>query len=322
MGFKIGDLKIENQVCLAPMAGITNSAFRRIAKEFGCGLVFGEMVSDKGIQYNNPKTKQLLYKTEGERPLGQQIFGSDKTSFVMAAQMIEREMQPDLIDLNLGCPVPKIAIRSQAGASLLKNPNKIYEIVKAVVEAVSCPVTVKIRSGWDQNSINAVVVAKLCEEAGVKAITVHPRTRAQGYQGEADWNIIQAVKKAVNIPVIGNGDIKTASDAKRMLVETGCDAVMVGRGVLGNPWLIREIITYLETGELLPRPSVKGKIEMLKQHYNYLREVKSEKQALLEIRSHAGWYLKGVPGGKELKNKIFKATNFEMMLEIFKAYLH
>ncbi|MDD4644103.1 MAG: tRNA dihydrouridine synthase DusB, partial [Bacilli bacterium] len=245
MRFKIRDVVIDNQVCLAPMAGISNSAFRRIAKEMGCGLVFAEMVSDKAIVYKNEKTKKMLYVTPQERPIAQQIFGCDTESFVQAAKIIYDEMKPDIIDINMGCPVPKVALRAQAGASLLKRPNKIYDIVSSVVQAVPCPVTVKIRSGWDANNINAVEVAKICEKAGASAITIHPRTRAQGYSGLSNWHIIKEVKDAVSIPVIGNGDIKKAEDAKRMSAETGCDAVMIGRGVLGNPWLIRETVQLL-----------------------------------------------------------------------------
>ena len=226
---KIGNIEIKNNVCLAPMAGICNSAFRRIVKEYGVGLVFAEMVSDKALVYDSEKTKNMLYMTDYERPIAQQIFGSDKESFVIAAKKVYDLMKPDIIDINMGCPVPKVAVKSQAGAALLKNPEKIKEIVAAVVDAVPCPVTVKIRSGWDSNSINAVEVAKICEKAGASAITVHPRTRAQGYEGKADWNIIKQVKENVNIPVIGNGDIKSVDDAIKMLSDTGCDAIMIGR---------------------------------------------------------------------------------------------
>ena len=224
MSFKIGNVIIENNVCLAPMAGICNSAFRRIVKEYGAGLIYAEMVSDKALVYDSEKTKKMLYMTDYERPIAQQIFGSDKESFVLAAKKVYELMHPDIIDINMGCPVPKVAVKSQAGAALLKNPEKIREIVKVVVKSVPCPVTVKIRSGWDSNSINAVEVAKICEEAGASAITVHPRTRAQGYEGKADWNIIKQVKENVSIPVIGNGDIKNPEDAKRMIDETNCDA--------------------------------------------------------------------------------------------------
>ena len=316
MDFKIGNVKINNQVCLAPMAGINNSAFRRIVKEFGCGLIYAEMVSDKAIIYNNKKTKEMLYVTDFERPIVQQIFGSDKGSFVEAAKIIYAEMKPDIIDINMGCPVPKVALKSQAGASLLRNPGKIYDIVSSVVKAVPCAVSVKIRSGWDCNNINAIEVAKICEKAGASAIAVHPRTRSQGYSGKADWIIIKEVKKSVSIPVIGNGDIKTAVDAKKMLEETGCDAIMIGRAVLGNPWLIKEVIHYLETGVLLAPPSDKEKIDMIIKHLSYLFEIKNEKQVILEIRSHIAWYVKGMKNASKIKGSIFKTKDKNEILYI------
>ena len=318
--FKIRDLVIENNVCLAPMAGVCNSAFRRIVKEMGAGLVFAEMVSDKAIMYDSEKTKNMLYMTEYERPIAQQIFGSDKESFVIAAKKVYELMKPDIIDINMGCPVPKVALRAQAGSALLKDPEKIKEIVSAVVNAVPCPVTVKIRSGWDSKSINAVSVAKIIEEAGASAITVHPRTRAQGYEGKADWSIIKEVKNNVNIPVIGNGDIKSVDDAIRMFKETNCDAVMIGRASLGNPYIFKQIVHYLQTGEKLDDLSPKEKIELCLKHFNYLLEIKSEKTSVLEMRTHAAWYVRGLKDSAELKNKIFKCQNKEELISILEEY--
>ena len=311
--WKIGNVEIKNQIVLAPMAGISNSAFRRIAKEMGVGLVVAEMVSDKAIYFGSQKTIDMLYMKEEERPISQQIFGSDKESFVYAAKYILKTMKPDIIDINMGCPVPKVATRAQAGSALLKNPNKVYEIVKAVVDAVDIPVTVKIRSGWDEKSINAVEIAKVIEKAGASAITIHPRTRAQGYSGKADWNIIKQVKENVKIPVIGNGDIKTCYDAKKMLEETKCDAVMIGRGVLGNPWLIRECIDYLENKEI-KEVTILDRLNMIIKHLNYLLEFKDEKIAILEMRTQIGYYLKGI--SKEYKQKFMKIKNKEEFIKL------
>ena len=321
MKWNIGNVEIKNQVVLAPMAGICNNAYRTIIKEMGCGLIVAEMVSDKALMYDSAKTKEMLYMTEEERPISQQIFGSDKESFIIAAKYIEENMHPDIIDINMGCPVPKVALRAQAGSALLKDPDKVYEIVKAVVDNVSVPVTVKIRSGWDDKHINAVEIAKVIEQAGASAIAVHPRTRAQGYSGHANWDIIKQVKESVSIPVIGNGDITSCYDAKKMLDETGCDAVMIGRGVLGNPWLIKECVDYIDKGIEPSIITIEEKISMIKRHLNNLLKTKPYKVAMLEIRTHAAYYLKGLPKGKELKVSIFKTTKKEELLELLDNYL-
>ena len=318
--WKIGNVEIKNRVVLAPMAGVCNSAFRRIVKEMGCGLIYAEMVSDKAIFYNNQKTIEMLYMTDEERPISQQIFGSDEESFVEAAKFIYENMHPDIIDINMGCPVPKVAVRAQAGSALLKNPEKIKTIVSAVVKSVPIPVTVKIRSGWDMNNINAVEVAKICEEAGASAICVHARTRSQGYSGKADWNIIKQVKEAVNIPVIGNGDVVDINSAKKMIDETGCDAIMIGRAALGNPWIFKQINEYIENGTIIDKPTPLERVDMCLKHLSYLEEIKVTKVAVLEIRNHVAWYLKGLKGSNEIKNSIYKTKDIKEIFELLNKY--
>lgn len=318
--FKIGNVEIKNNIVLAPMAGVCNSAFRKIIKEMGCGLIYAEMVSDKAIVYDSTKTFNMLYMEDDERPIAQQIFGSDKDTFVEAAIKVYNEMKPDIIDINMGCPVPKIALKSQAGAALLKNPDKIKEIVSAVVSAVPVPVTVKIRSGWDNDHINAIEVAKICEEAGASAIAIHGRTRSQGYSGSVDYEIIKKVKNSVKIPVIGNGDITDIESAKRMF-EKGVDAIMVGRGCLGNPWLIRDLVNYFDKGEKISDVTYREKIEMCFHHLDYLLKIKCEKVSVLEMRSHIAWYIKGLPDCIEVKKECFKATTALELRKILENYL-
>ena len=319
--FKIGNVEVKNNVVMAPMAGISNSAYRTIIKEMGAGLIVAEMVSDKAITYGNKKTIDMLYMTDFERPISQQIFGSDVDSFCKAAKYIEKNMKPDIIDINMGCPVPKVAVSAQAGSALLKNPDKVYDIVKNVVDIVSIPVTVKIRSGWDSNHINAVEIAKVVEKAGASAITVHGRTRAQGYSGKVDLDIIKKVKDIVSIPVIGNGDIKSCYDAKYMMDYTNCDAVMIGRGILGNPWLIKECVEYLEDGTLPKEVTINEKFDMIKRHMDLLINTKPLKVALLEMRTHIAYYLKGISGTKELKQKIFKTKTKEEIIMLLDDFL-
>ena len=321
MKWKIGNVKIDNQVALAPMAGICDSAFRRIAKSMGCGLLSTEMVSDKALMYNNWKTQSMLYMTDAERPISQQIFGSGAESFKIAAAYIEENMKPDIIDINMGCPVTKVAVKAQAGSALLKDPDKIRDIVSAVVDTVDLPVTAKIRSGWNNKCINAVEIAKIVEDCGASAITVHPRTREERYGIRANWSIIKEVKENVSIPVIGNGDIFTCYDAKRMIDETGCDAIMIGRGVLGNPWLIKQCIEYLDEGIEPERATLEERIEMIKRHAELLSDIRPEKVAMHKMRTHAAYYLKGRYRSAEIKPRLFKMNTKEELFDLLDEYV-
>lgn len=263
----------------------------------------------------------MLYMTDCERPISQQIFGAEVESFKIAAKYICENMKPDIIDINVGCPVPKVAERSKAGSALLKNPQKIGEIVEAVVDTVNVPVTAKIRSGWDNSCINALEVSGIIEDAGASAITVHPRTREQRYGVKADWSIIKDVKDSLSIPVIGNGDIFTCYDAKRMIDETNCDAIMLGRGAIGNPWLIKQCIDYLDEGIEPERVSLDEKIEMIKKHAVLLSEIRSEKPAMHKMRTHTAYYLKGQWRSAEIKPKIFKMNTKEELFNLLDEYV-
>ena len=321
MNLKIGNISIKNPIVLAPMAGISNPAYMKICEEMGIGYAVSELISAEAIVRNNKKTLDMLKGfDELKIPVAVQIFGSKIETMIEAAKILETKYKIKIIDINMGCPVPKVAIKSQAGSALLKDPEKVFTMISEIVKSISIPVTVKIRSGWDNNSINAPLIAKLCEEAGASAITIHPRTRSQGYTGQADWSIIKKIKESVHIPVIGNGDIVDIYTAKKMLVETGCDMIMIGRGLIGNPWLIKEINTYLESNTILPRPSIDERIEMILKHLNYLTKLKSEKLACLEIRSHIGWYLKGLKNTREIKEKVCRMAKICDIINVLNQF--
>ncbi len=301
--FQIGDIVMDNRVVLAPMAGVCNSAFRLTVKEFGVGLVYAEMISDKALNIRNQKTMDMLYIDEREYPMTLQIFGGDKENLVEAAKYVDKYTTADIIDINMGCPVNKI-IKCEAGAKWLLDPNKIYEMVAAVVDAVNKPVSVKMRIGWDEDHVFAIENAQAAERAGVSAIAMHGRTRVQMYEGKANWDILAEVKKNINVPFIANGDVETPQDAKRILDQTGADGVMIGRAALGDPWMMYRTVKYLETGELMPEPTIREKMDVCLLHFERLMALKGEKVAVREMRKHASWYLKGIRGNGRFRNAI------------------
>ena len=322
MKWKIGNIEIKNQVVLAPIAGTSNPAYIKICEEMGVGYAITELISAEAIVRENKKTLDMLNGYEKIKiPVAIQLFGSNIDVIKEAAKIIENRFKPKIIDINMGCPVPKVAGKAGAGSALLKDPKKVFELVKAVCGSIKTPVTVKIRSGWDSNSINAVSIAKIIEKAGASAITIHARTRSQGYSGKADWNIIKNVAQCVNIPVIGNGDIKSKEDAQKMLLETECDAVMIGRSALGNPWLIKDIVNHLNDKKTSKTISYQEKIDMIKKHLNYLIQNKGEKIAIKEMRTEVSYYLKGMPKSSEIKPKLFKTETKQDFTLILDKYL-
>lgn len=305
--FQIGPVVIANPVVAAPMAGVTDRAFRILARERGCGLVYTEMISDQALLYGNPKTNILL-DCRGERgPIAVQIFGSNVDYMARAAALVA-DRGANIIDINMGCPTPKI-VKNGEGAALMKNPDLAARIVEAVVARVKCPVTVKLRKGWDGQQVNAVAVARLVVEAGARAVAVHGRTRSQFYSGEADWDIIRAVREAVPVPVLGSGDVRTPRDAAAMLEYTGCSGVLIGRAAMGNPWLFSQTLHYLTTGQLPPAPTLAMRRETAVRHYRLLVETKGEQVANREMRKHLAWYTKGLRGAARLRQRINKGCD-------------
>ena len=315
----IGSINISPGLALAPMAGIADHPFRVLVKEQGCPLVYSEMISAKGLVYSNRRNRSLLYFTDRERPIGFQLFGSDPEILAEGARIIE-SYEPDFIDLNFGCPTPKI-VRNGDGGALMRNPALCRDIFSKVAAAVTCPVTVKIRTGWDEKNFNAAEIALLAEENGIKVVTVHGRTVKQGYRGEADWKIIKEVKERLSIPVIGNGDIDSPQKAEEMLNYSRCDGIMVGRAARGNPWIFKAILARLQEGREVEAPGAEEIFEMVLRHFRLLSDFKGEKIAAREMRRHAAWYVKGLKGAAAARQQLVRVNNYEELEAIMKDLL-
>ncbi|MBO8442055.1 MAG: tRNA dihydrouridine synthase DusB [Firmicutes bacterium] len=319
MQWKIRNVVIPNQVVVAPMAGVTNTAFRMICRECNAGLVVCEMISDRGIMYKNKKTLSMLKVDAKEHPMSIQIFGGTKETLIEAAKYVDQNTEADIIDINMGCPVNKV-VKTDAGARWLLDPDKVYEMVSAVTASVDKPVTVKMRTGWDEDHLYAVENAQAAEQGGASAVAMHGRTRAQFYEGKANWNILKKVKENINIPFMGNGDVRTLDDAYKMIHEVGADAVMIGRAAEGNPWILNRIAHYLETGEKLPEQTPVEKIKLAKEHLQRLVDLKGEHVGVREFRGQSTYYLKGIPHAARTKVALTSAETQQEMLDIFDQF--
>lgn len=318
---KIGNVITDNNIFLAPMAGVTDVVFRGICKEMGAGLIFTEMVSAKALYYKDKKTEKLMLINEKERPTAVQIFGSDPDIMAkIVKDNLNNREDIDIIDINMGCPAPKI-VKNGDGSALMKTPKLVGDIVSSVVKVSKKPITVKIRKGWNEDNINAIEIAKIAEESGAQILTIHGRTREQFYSGVADWNIIKDVKDNLSIPVIGNGDVFTPEDGKKMMTYTGCDGIMIGRGCRGNPWIFKRTEKLLKTGKTSPEPTDKEKIEMAIKHLELMCNYKKEVIAVKEMRKHIAWYIKGMKYSAEMRNEINRLSEKEEMKEALYSYI-
>ena len=315
---KIGNVQLDNEVFLSPMAGVTDLPFRTICKEKGCGMLYTEMINAKALCYDDENTKKMLRMDKDEHPVAVQIFGSDP-EFMGKAAIIMNQYPNEILDINMGCPAPKV-IKNGDGSALMRNPKLAAEVLTAVVKNSEKPVTLKIRKGWDDDSVNAVEIAKIAEECGISALAIHGRTREQFYSGKADWDIIAEIKQAINIPVIGNGDVFEVEDAVNMLEKTKCDAIMIGRGAQGNPWIFNRI-HYMKTGEILPEPTLEEKITTAIRHMNLAVAEHGDYVAVREMRKHIGWYLKGLKNSAKYRDQINKITDYKEVITMLEEYM-